>query len=167
LQSFFCFHIKDEPKRAAVAGTIAGALVGVVGIFLPHTFFYGEAQLQNLIDKGRTPLPVFGEGDAPTAIFTAHALCMIDADDPEAIRAGFSIGCSALISVAKTVVIGMSLGTGIIGGHFWGPLFVGCAASHLLTDAVNWIHSHYGFGNGLVAHPCVVILCTMGAAHVG
>jgi H+/Cl- antiporter ClcA len=166
-KSYCCHVIPNEAKRAAVAGIIAGAAVGVIGIFVPHTMFWGEAQLQNLIDKGRTPLPIFGEGDALTAAFTAHALCMIDADDEEAVRAGFSIGCSAFIAIAKTVVIGLSLGTGIIGGHFWGPLYVGCAASHFLTDAVDLFSARFGFGHSLATYPCVVILCTMGAAHVG
>lgn len=167
LKSYICLSIRDEPKRAAIAGIVAGMIVGVVGIFLPHTMFWGEAQLQNLIDKGRTPLPIFGEGSEPTAAFTKHAVCMIDNEDAEAIRNGFSIGCSSLIAVAKTVVVGLSLGTGIIGGQFWGPLYVGCAASHLLTDVVNLLHDKYGFSTALSAYPCVVILCTMGSTHVG
>lgn len=81
-----------------------------------------EAQLQSMIDKGRTPLPIFGREDEPTAALTAHALCWIDTDDPEAVKNGFGIGCSFLISFAKIVVTGLSLGTGIIGGHFWGGL---------------------------------------------
>ena len=48
-----------------------------------------------------------------------------------------------------------------------GPLYVGCAASHLFTDLVKIFDSYFGFGGGLSAYPCVVILCTMGAAHVG
>jgi H+/Cl- antiporter ClcA len=167
LKSCFCFAIRDEPKRAAAAGAVAGIMVGIVGIFLPHTMFWGEAQLQNLIDKGRTPLPIFGEGAEPTAAFTRHAICMIDSEDAQAIRNGFSIGCSSLIAVAKTLVVGLSLGTGIIGGHFWGPLYVGCAASHFLTDVVNLLHDKFGFSTALSAYPCVVILCTMGSAHVG
>ena len=62
--------------------------------------------------------------------------------------------------------MGLSLGTGIIGGHFWGPLFVGCAASHLFTDVIGVLSEVFGFGGRLAAYPCVVILCTMGSAHV-
>jgi len=116
LKAYFCLVIRDEAKRAAVAGIVAGALVGVVGIFLPHTMFWGEAQLQNLIDKGRTPLPVFGEGNEG---FLSHAMCMIDPTDGAAIRAGFGVKCMALIAIAKIFVIGLSLGTGIIGGRKW------------------------------------------------
>lgn len=163
LRNYFHFVIPYEPTRAAVAGTIAGALCGVIGIFLPHTLFWGEAQLQNLIDKGRTSLPIFGDFSE----LTVYALCMINPDDPLAVRAGFGIECSALIAVAKTVTIGLSLGTGIIGGHFWGPLFAGCASALFFSDAVALFANRFGFGFGLTAHPCVVILCTMGAAHVG
>jgi H+/Cl- antiporter ClcA len=163
VRSYFCFVIPHKPRRAAVAGTIAGAIVGAIGIFVPHILFWGEAQLQNLIDKGRTPLPIFGSASD----LTAYAYCVIDANDKDAIRSGYNIGCSSLIMFTKIVAIGLSLGTGITGGQFWGPLFVGCAASNLLTDVVELFHSHFGFGHGLAAYPCVVILCTMGAAHVG
>ncbi|EEC46046.1 predicted protein [Phaeodactylum tricornutum CCAP 1055/1] len=158
--------IKEEPKRAAVAGALAGFIVGVIGMFVPHTMFWGEAQLQNLIDKGRTPLPIFGLAGEPTSALVALGYCMIDPNDPEAVKAGFDVGCSAVISFAKIVVVGLSLGTGIIGGQFWGPLFVGCSASHLFTDAVNMFADKFGFGQSLAAYPCVVILCTMGSAHV-
>lgn len=80
--------------------------------------FWGEAQLQSMIDKGRTPLPVFGREDEPTAALTANAFCMIDSDDPEAVKAGFGMGCALLIPFFKIVVTGLSLGTGIIGGTY-------------------------------------------------
>ncbi len=38
--------IKQEPKRAACAGALAGALVGLCCMFFPHLLFWGEAQLQ-------------------------------------------------------------------------------------------------------------------------
>jgi Voltage gated chloride channel len=158
-----CFQIASRPGRALCAGAMAGAACGLIGIFLPHTMFWGEAQLQNLIDKGRTPLPVFGSSPG----LTTFACCLIDPNDADAVQAGFGIGCSAIIALAKTVVVGLSLGTGIIGGQFWGPLFVGCAASHLFTDAITLFHTYFAFGSGLVTYPCVVVLCTMAAAHVG
>lgn len=40
------FGIKHEPTRAAVAGVLAGALVGLNCMLLPHNLFWGEAQLQ-------------------------------------------------------------------------------------------------------------------------
>lgn len=163
---FGCVFIKEEKKRAALAGFVAGGLVGAVGMFLPHTMFWGEAQLQNLIDKGRTPLPIFTTGDEPTAALTSLAICMIDPKDHHAVLEGFGIGCSFLITFAKIFVVGLSLGTGIIGGHFWGPLFCGCAAAHLFTDVFEWLSANYGVGGSLSAYPCVAILCTMGSAHV-
>lgn len=38
--------IRHEPSRAAVAGSLAGFLTGVIGMFIPHVMFWGEAQLQ-------------------------------------------------------------------------------------------------------------------------
>ena len=165
LYSCGCLVFAKESHRAVAAGALAGFICGWVAIFVPHTLFWGEAQLQNLIDKGRTPLPVFG---ARTSDLTALGYCIIDPMDPAAIRAGFSIGCSALLSVSKTIVIGLSLGTGIVGGHFWGPLFVGCAAGHFFSDVVNAIATYAGLQDDQTtfAYPCLVILCTMGAAHV-
>jgi H+/Cl- antiporter ClcA len=163
---FGCIFIKDEKTRAGLAGFVAGALVGLVGMYLPHTMFWGEAQLQNLIDKGRTPLPIFTSGIEPTAALTARSMCIIDPKDHGAVLQGFGIGCSLLITFAKIVVVGLSLGTGIIGGHFWGPLFCGCSAAHLFTDVSVWLSKTYGVGASLSSYPCVVILCTMGSAHV-
>jgi H+/Cl- antiporter ClcA len=98
-----CIEISSKPWRAAVSGAIVGLLVGVIGIFLPHTLFWGEAQLQNLIDKGRTPLPVFGSIEqSPISGFTKHAFCMINPNDVEAIRAGFGIECASMIVVSLT-----------------------------------------------------------------
>ncbi|KAL7570108.1 hypothetical protein ACA910_017138 [Epithemia clementina (nom. ined.)] len=101
LKKIFCSVIPYEPYRAAVAGAIAGALCGSIAMFVPHTLFWGEAQLQNLIDRGRTPLPVFGQGDEPTADLTALGYCIIDPNDIEAIKAGFSMECSLLLMISK------------------------------------------------------------------
>eukprot|EP00977_Amphora_coffeiformis_P010239 scaffold2376_cov188-Amphora_coffeaeformis.AAC.5 len=163
IYSFGCVVIPKESHRAALAGAVAGFICGWVAIFVPHTLFWGEAQLQNLIDKGRTPLPIFGDA---TGDMVALGMCIIDPSDPAAIKAGFSPGCAFLIAITKIFVIGLSLGTGIIGGHFWGPLFVGCAASHFFSDIVNIVANHIGFGRELATYPCLVILCTMGSAHV-
>jgi hypothetical protein len=86
-------------------------------MFLPHVMFWGEAQLQTMIDKGRTPLPVFGQGDQPTAALVALGHCMVDQSQVS----GFSLQCSVAIILAKIFVTGLSLGTGIVGGHFWAP----------------------------------------------
>jgi H+/Cl- antiporter ClcA len=154
--------IPHRGTRAAVVGVIAGALVGIICIFVPHVMFWGEGQMQNLINRGLSPLPLFGEDGGPTSAFVAHGFCMVDPSG----AAGFGMGCSLLIAGAKTVVVGLSLATGILGGHFWGPLFVGCALSHFLTDAVNAVAPVLGFGGSLVAYPTIVMLCVMGGAHV-
>jgi H+/Cl- antiporter ClcA len=123
LKSLFCFAIPHAPTRAGISGALAGLAVGVTGMFIPHVMFWGEAQLQNLIDKGRTPLPVFGHGDEPTAGLIALGYCLMDEESTEDTRQGFSLGCAATITLAKIFVTGLSLGTGIVGGHFWVRLF--------------------------------------------
>ena len=160
------FGIKHEPTRMAVVGCLAGFVTGVICMFIPHILFWGEQQLQSLINKGRTPLPVFGRGNSPTADLTAYGFCMVDPSNPVEVSQGYSIGCEAVITVAKIFVTGLCLGTGIVGGHFWGPLFVAVIASHFFTDVVNIITNYIGFGHILIAYPCVTILCFMGSAHV-
>ena len=160
------FGIKDEGLRMAVVGSLAGFVTGVICMFVPHILFWGEQQLQSLIDKGRSPLPVFGQGNAPTASLTAYGFCLIDPNNAQEVAQGYSIGCEAVITVAKIFVTGLCIGTGIVGGHFWGPLFVGVIGSHLFTDVVKAITTYIGFGQTLIAYPCVTILCFMGSTHV-
>jgi hypothetical protein len=159
-----CFP--NEPARNALRGALAGSLVGLICMFLPHAMFWGEAQLQTLIDKGRTPLPVFGTGDHPTADLVSLGRCMVDPKDETAVQNGFGLECSFFISVAKIITTGLSLGTGIVGGHFWGPLFVGCSSGHFLTQMVLEFSKKTGYGDSLSRYPCVVILCVMGSTHV-
>jgi H+/Cl- antiporter ClcA len=168
-------HVPDSPGvllrlwkavRIAFAGCVIGAIVGGIGMFIPHSMFWGEAQLQTLIDKGRTPLPVFGIAGEATVDLVALGRCMIDGRDAAAVRAGFGIECSFAISVAKIITTGLSLGTGIVGGQFWGPLFVGCSSGHFLTEAVSLFSKTTGYGGSLSRYPCLVILCVMGSAHV-
>ena len=71
-----------------------------------------------------------------------------------------------LIAAAKVIAIDLSIGTGIVGGHFWGPLYVGCALAHIYTDAVNTVANFIGIGHFLAAYPAIVMLCFMGGAHV-
>jgi len=119
-----------------------------------------------LIDRGRTPLPVFGyDDDEPTALLTAYGYCLINPEDDNT-SAGFGTACAGVITITKVLVIGLSLGTGIIGGHFWGPLFVGCAASHFFIDICDLCSGTFGFGSTISDYPCVAMLCIMGSAHV-
>ncbi len=149
--------IAHEPTRAGVTGAIVGIIVGMTCMFIPHVMFWGESQLQNLIDKGNTPLPVFGRGDEPSAGLVALGFCMVDRTSADGAKFGFSLGCSAAIALAKIFVTGLSIGTGIVGGHFWAPLFVGCAASHFLTDSVSILASALGVSISLSAYPCVAV----------
>lgn len=156
--------IKQEPKRAACAGALAGALVGLCCMFFPHLLFWGEAQLQTLIDTGKTPLPFLQEDDLPTTNITAYGYCMIDPKDEISISHGFGIECAFILFVGKILVIGLSLGTGIIGGQFWGPLFVGCIFAQFFSGIVS--HLPHNIENVEFQYPCVAILCIMGATHV-
>jgi len=160
------FGIKNDAIRAGVSGSIAGMLTGVICIFVPHALFWGEAQLQTLIDQGKTPLPVFGEEGEPTSALTSYGFCLINPDDEIAVEEGLSLGCAALLTVTKVLTIGLSLGTGIVGGHFWGPLYVGCAASHFFTKLMSTLDENFGVGESLYSYPCVAILCIMASAHV-
>lgn len=87
-------HLKG--KRAAATGAIAGSLVGLTCMFIPHVMFWGEAQLQTLIDKGRTPLPVFGRDDDPSAGLVALGYCVESNKDSNEgnTQAEFTLGCS-------------------------------------------------------------------------
>jgi len=170
------FGIEHEPTRAAVAGMLVGIVVGVHCMFLPHLLFWGEAQLQTMIDRGMTPLPVFGTDDEPTAIMTAYGYCIVDPEDERAQIEGMSTSCLFVLTVTKIIVVGLSLGTGVCGGHFWAPLFVGCAASHFFTDIMKLFSDYCGELDvvgvvGGVAHliskyPCLAMLCIMGSTHV-
>ena len=122
--------------------------------------------MKTLIDKGSTPLPIFGKSGDPTAILTAYGYCLIDPDDEIAKTEGFGLGCAGLMVITKIFVVGLSLGTGIPGGHFWAPLYVGCAASHFFTEIVSKFNRRFGFGKVLSMYPCVSVLCIMGSTHI-
>jgi len=160
------FGIEHEPTRAAVAGVLVGIIVGLNCMLLPVNLFWGEAQLQTMIDRGMTPLPVFSYGDEPTAILTAYGYCMIDPQDERARIEGFSTACAGVITITKIIIVGLSLGTGVCGGHFWAPLFVGCGASHFFTDLMSDLTAITGIGKDLSAYPCLAVLCIMGCSHV-
>ena len=119
-----------------------------------------------MIDRGMTPLPVFGYDDEPTAILTAYGYCLEDPNDERMRVKGFDLSCCGIIALTKIFVVGLSLGTGVCGGHFWAPLFVGCAASHFFTDVMARLSDYIGYGSQLSAYPCLAVLCIMGGSHV-
>lgn len=160
---FFAIH--HEPTRAAVAGVMVGIVVGLMCMFLPHQLFWGEAQLQTLIDRGKTPLPVF-EYEGPTSIMTAYGYCMVDPYDAREQIKGLSTACIGMLSFTKILTIGLSLGTGVCGGHFWGPLYVGCAAGHFFTDLCGMLPVEIPYVSQCAMFPCLAVICIMGATHV-
>jgi hypothetical protein len=141
-----------------------------------HSFFFVNSDsnlnhilfLQTLIDRGMTSLPVFGsyEENEPTAILTAYGYCMVDTEDERAKIQGMSTACLGTIAFTKIIVVGLSLGTGVCGGHFWAPLFVGCAASHFFTDIMGYVTDYIGFGSAIASYPCLSVICIMGCTHV-
>jgi hypothetical protein len=134
-----------------------------------HTYI-ASSSIQTLIDRGATPLPVFVyDEDDPIHILTKYGFCMVNGQDARAQVKGFSTECAIAISLTKIVTIGLSLGTGVCGGHFWGPLYVGAAASHVFLDVVEIIvqnESPDSFISHLQGFPCVAMVCIMGSTHI-
>jgi hypothetical protein len=157
--------IKHKQTRAAVVGVLAGFFVGVIGMFLPHNLFWGEAQLQTLIDGGRSPLPILGQNGEPTEALLAWSFCLVDPSDTEATLNGPGLLCNFAMFISKYICIGLSVGTGIVGGQFWGPLYLGAVASNFFVDLMKLVHKYSGIGSIFFEHPCIAILCIMGSAH--
>ena len=160
---------KKEWRRCMVVGSLAGFTTGIICMFLPHLLFWGEAQLQSIIDRGRTELPFITEESVKD--LTAYGFCMIDrsSEDFDKVHfAGYSTLCNGSFALFKIIVVGISLGSGIVGGQFWGPLYTGAAASYFLTDVFKIIHNHtdIAFFGVVSQYPCVALLCIMGATHV-
>jgi len=146
-------------------GVLAGFFVGVIGMFLPHNLFWGEAQLQPLIDGGRSPLPILGQNGEPTEALLGWSFCLVDPSDTEATLNGPGLLCNFAMFISKYICIGLSVGTGIVGGQFWGPLYLGAVASNFFVDLMKLVHKYSGVGSIFFEHPCIAILCIMGSAH--
>lgn len=97
---------------------------------------------------------------------TAYGYCMMDPDDDRAQVQGFSIACTGMMSLTKILTIGLSLGTGVCGGHFWGPLYTGCAAAHFFVDIIAYFADDFVIAKQISAFPCIAIICIMGSTHV-
>jgi len=93
---------------------------------------------------------------------------MVDTEDERAEVVGFSTSCAGILSVAKILAVGLSLGTGVCGGHFWAPLFTGATASHFFIGVLSWISAQLPgvFGGTISSYPCVALICIMGSTHV-
>ena len=154
--------------RRMVIGSLAGFVVGMIAMFFPHQLFWGEAQLQSIIDRGHTELPFITEAEVKN--MTAYGYCMVNPalHDHDPNFQGYNTLCNGILALLKVVTAGISLGTGIIGGQFWAPLFTGAAASHVLTDIFSIIYDYTeisAFGI-FCKYPSVALLCMMGATHV-
>ena len=126
-----------------------GIVVSMVCLVLPHCFSWGEAQLQNLFDNGTSELPFFGKG---SNLLSPYATCMPN-------KEGLSIGCLIAIPIARTFIVGLTLGTGIRCGHFWGPIFGGAAVGQVTVHLLGLV----GFN---LPYAGLFLMCTMASAHV-
>lgn len=132
---------------------LASLVTSVICLIFPHCFSWGEAQLQTLIDAGQSELPYF---DKDSPLVAPFAMCMPDPD-------GLDWKCMLAIPLLKMICIGIAVGTGIRCGHFWGPLFVGCAASQLVLGFMRFT----GWGSdALSPYTGAIILLMMASAHV-
>jgi len=157
-------------RRSMFVGILAGFTSGVICMFFPHLMFWGEGQLQSIIDRGRTPLPFVSDENIEN--ITAYAMCMVEPehqhDSSRGDYSGYTTQCYLALSILKIITVGVGLGTGIVGGQFWGPLFTGAAASYVITDICEALYDSTGLNIFAVlsAYPCVSLLCIMGATHV-
>jgi len=126
-----------------------GLTISVVCLVFPHCFSWGEAQLQNIFDNGTTSLPFFGQ-DSP--LVAPYATCMPTED-------GLSTWCLTAIPLAKTLIIGLILGTGIRCGHFWGPAYGGAAVGQLAVHLL-------GLLGVTLPYTGIFLISVMASAHV-
>lgn len=129
-----------------------GLVYSIICMTFPHVFSWGEAQLQNVLDSGATTLPYFGGADSP--LIAPFAQCMPNPDGH------VPAWCMAAIPLAKTLAIGLVLGTSVQCGHFWGPIYVGAAVGQFA------LHLASLFGLISPKSSGLFILCVMASAHV-
>ena len=94
-----------------------GAAIGAVGVLFPHSLFWGDEQLQSIIDDGRTPLKWLWRSSALDRFAVVKS-------EGEHISHEAALG----LALAKTLAIALSLGGAFPGGIIY-PLFVVGAAS--------------------------------------
>lgn len=120
------YRLKREKGylRKALLNAIAGFVVGVVCMFVPECQFWGEQQLQTVLDQGQTKLPFTSEVEG----MNEWAICK-PTGHPR------TMGCDVLIAGGKILTTGLSLSTSLPGGHFWSPLFVGASLANFFSSA--------------------------------
>ena len=129
---------------------VVGLIISAVYLVFPHCFSWGEAQLQNMFDNGSTELPFFGDG---SPFLSPFAMCMPTED-------GLGGWCLTAIPVAKTLIIGLVLGTGIRCGHFWGPIYGAAAIGQLV------LHLFDSLLGVTMPYAGLFLICVMASAHV-
>ncbi|GMI04004.1 hypothetical protein TrRE_jg6753, partial [Triparma retinervis] len=127
--------------RVALANAGLAAAVGCVCMALPECQFWGEQQLQSVLDQGATRLPFASEVEG----MDGWSICKPTGRQR-------TTGCSIMIAVGKVITTGLSLSTGLPGGHFWAPLFVGAS----LANGVAQIYPN--------KYPTITQLLLMGSA---
>jgi len=109
-------------RRREMAARLAlrvatGALIGMLGVYFPHSLFWGDEQLQSIIDDGQTPLKW---------LWRSSALDRLAVTPTKGVHISH-LGALGL-AVAKVCAIALSLGGGFPGGIIY-PLFVVGAAT--------------------------------------
>ncbi len=89
-----------------------GALIGAIGVYFPHSLFWGDEQLQSIIDDGKTPLKWVWRSAALDEFAWTKS-------EGQRITHTGALGLAA----AKILAIALSLGGGFPGGIIY-PLFV-------------------------------------------
>ena len=162
------FFPKKSPISKSLYNMLIAAIVGVVCAKFPGTMFWGEGQLQTVIDMGKTELPIFvGEGGGggggggksgkAAGGTTTGSGVGTTIWDPVCLTndAWSTSSCSLLYALTKTLTTALSLSTSLPGGHFWSPLFI----------AVNVVNA-VGERGGFEGYETVVVICAMGAMWV-
>jgi H+/Cl- antiporter ClcA len=106
---------------------LSGVLVGVIGMFYPYTLFWGEEQLQSVLDNGATDLPYLI--DSNIASTDAKALTyysvtpLQDLSTPQFLQ----------IAIAKILAISVAVGARWPGGLVYPFFIVGAALSNCVN----------------------------------
>ena len=87
---------------------LLGGIVGSICMFVPEAQFRGEAQLQSILDRSETPLPITGGVGG----MNAYQLCS-GVVDGQAGKRSTTSACALLFAAAKTLAVSVSLGTNL------------------------------------------------------
>ena len=120
--------------------TVLGAFIfGFLGALFPPTLFWGENELQNIVDGGKTPLPHVAVPGILTLTSPSSST--------------YEWYWFLAITAAKIVTISVSLTTGFCGGIIFPLFFVGAAFAHVVIHFFSF------------ASPSLCILALSGAVE--